>query len=243
MQKRAIVTGGRGGIGAATVERLAGVGVEVHALDIDPEIQTAPPTGAAFGHVCDVTDGAQIERVCAAILADGPVSILVNCAAAIATGDAEVCSLDDYDKVMAVNVRGPWLLARQMLAGMREQGDGVIINLSSTAGIRPSRNRLAYSTSKAAIRQLTRSISTDFGQYGIRANTVCPGPIDTALWRASRPAGMSAEKHAEAAIEGLALKRLGTVDEIAAMIEFLVSDAASFVTGATIAADGGRTLH
>ncbi|MFE5703486.1 SDR family NAD(P)-dependent oxidoreductase [Rhodococcus koreensis] len=116
------------------------------------------------------------------------MSILVNCVATISTGNAEECSLDDYDKVMSVNVRGPWLLARQVLTGMREQGDGVIINLSSTAGIRPSQNRLAYSTSKAAIRQITRLIATDFGQYGIRANTVCPGPIDTELWRATRPA-------------------------------------------------------
>ncbi|MCS5498253.1 SDR family oxidoreductase [Cnuibacter physcomitrellae] len=243
MTRRAIVVGALGGIGRATVARLAEDGIEVHAVDRLPEVVETPPVGATRGHSCDVTDPSAVAATCAAVLAGGSVSILVNAAAVISTGDAEACTLDDFDRTMSVNVRGPWLFAREVLPGMRDARDGVIVNLTSTAGLRPSQNRLAYSTSKAAIRQLTRSIATDYGRFGVRANVVCPGPIDTELWRATRPEGMSADDHLQVTTAGLALPRLGTTEEIASMIGYLVSDQATYITGATFTVDGGRTLH
>jgi NAD(P)-dependent dehydrogenase (short-subunit alcohol dehydrogenase family) len=241
--RRAIVTGAQAGIGAATAARLVAAGLEVHAIDRDARIAEAPPSGVAGAYVRDIGDPQQIDDVCAEILAGGPVAVLVNSAGVMTAGDAETCSVEDWDRTIAVNARGPWLFARRVIPGMKELGGGVIVSVSSAAGIRPGRERLAYSASKAALIHLTRSIAMDYGVFGIRANTICPGAIDTAMYRSTTPSGKSVEQHLVDSTRAYALGRLGNVDEVAATIEFMVSEAASYMTGAAVTLDGGRTLH
>ncbi|SDG84523.1 SDR family NAD(P)-dependent oxidoreductase [Microbacterium pygmaeum] len=243
MKKRAIVTGAAAGIGAAVVARFANAGIEVHAVDRNADVAIAAPNGAIAGYVCDVVDPGQISATCAAVLEGGPIDILVNCAGTFSSGNAVDATVEDWDRVIAINARAPWLFAREVLPGMSQMRSGSIVNISSGAGLRPNPRRLAYGASKAALIQLTRSIAIDYGSLNIRANTICPGAIDTEMYRSIRPEGKSLEEYLSEGVKAYPLNRLGTTDEVAAAVEFLATDAGSYVTGATLTVDGGRTLH
>jgi NAD(P)-dependent dehydrogenase (short-subunit alcohol dehydrogenase family) len=237
MPRVAVVTGGASGIGRATVARLAADGWAVAALDIDESRLGSTP--GALGVVCDVSDEDSVRSALEDVRhALGPVDLLV--ANAGITGSAGATRLhetpiDDWDRVMQVNVRGPFLCARAVLPTMVDRGEGHVIIVASVAGIVPFPGRSAYSTSKGAALLMAKSIAVDYGQHGIRSNAVCPGMTETPMtqWRLDQP-------DLRAAVESrIPMGRVASPEEIADVIALLASPSASYVTGHGLVVDGG----
>jgi NAD(P)-dependent dehydrogenase (short-subunit alcohol dehydrogenase family) len=243
--RTAIVTGAASGIGAATVRSLAREGVTVAGIVRDaarlPDVE-AGSGGTCFPVVADLADPAQaIAAFEAAIARLGRVVLLVN-GAGIGVRAALVDTTDDqFDTMFDVNVRAVFLACRTLIPHMLERGGGVIVNVASSLAAKAARDRAIYASTKAAVVALTRSIAVDYGPRGIRANCVSPGTTDTPwigriLAGAPNPDELRAQMAARQAIG-----RLGRPEEIADVIAFLASDAASFIHGAVIPVDGGQT--
>ena len=232
----AVVTGGASGIGLATCGRLRDEGFTVAALDLRPD--GAP---AEMAVACDVTDEASVNAAMAAVTARlGPIDVLVNNAGITGSRQATRCHetpVAEWDRVHAVNVRGPFLCSRAVLPSMIARGSGHIITIASVAGLIAFPGRCAYTASKGAALMLTRSIAVDYAAAGIRANAVCPGMVYTPMtsWRLDQP-----ELRAEME-ERIPAGRVAAPDEIASVIEFLASPAASYMAGAIVAVDAGCT--
>jgi NAD(P)-dependent dehydrogenase (short-subunit alcohol dehydrogenase family) len=244
----AIVTGGARGIGAAVVSRLAADGASVVIADIDSaaaegfaETLDADVTAIAV----DVGDEASIAAlVGTTITLYGSIDILDNNAALtdrdVLALDSDVASIDIevWDRTMAVNLRSQFLMAKHVVPHMVRGGRGAIVNVSSGAALKGDVTRTAYSASKGGIESLTRSIATQYGRSGIRANTIVPGLILTDATRAGIPADLLA---------GYTSKTLtpyvGEPRDIAGLVAFLVSDDARYITGQTIMIDGGMSTH
>ena len=235
----AVVTGASRGIGAATARALDRAGARVAlvarsrgdleqvaaTLENDPvvlPVDLSESTAAA-----QVASGAQSSL--------GPVDILVNNAAVgarLATVDTDAALIDS---MLAVNVRTPLLLIGALLPAMIERRSGSIVNVSSVSGRIGTPRRAAYAASKGAIDAATRSLAMELGPHGIRVNSVAPGVVDTAMWEKNKKVPGVVE-----AVEALTpLRRWGTPEDIADVIVFLASDAARFVTGEVLSADGG----
>ena len=241
----AVITGAASGIGRAEVGLFAEEGALVVAVDIDPSVASDLPRGAALGVICDVASAAEVATAVERALTEfGRLDVLVNNAAVVVWGRVGDCSEADWDIAMKVNAKGTWLMCRQVLPAMVDQKQGVIINTASGVGLRPTEGLAAYSASKAAIICLTRSIAMEYGAHGIRANTICPGVIDTpmndrvAMWRSD-----FLGQQAQSLLQNYPLRRMGGPQEIAEVAVFLASERASFLTGAAVPVDGGRTLH
>ena len=238
--RRAVVTGGGSGIGAATCRRFAEEGARVAVLDVDAAAAGAVAGalhGVALG--ADVADaaavGAAFERAAAAL---GGLDTVVNNA-----GTGNVLPLHDYpdeewDRLLRVNLTGVFNGIRAAVPHLRAGGrTGVIVNVSSLSGLRPTRGEAPYSAAKAGVVALTMSAALEYGP-ALRVNCVSPGFIRTPL---TEPA--AADDATRADLEaGTPLGRLGTADEVAATITFLCSDLAAYVTGANLVVDGGSSL-
>ena len=228
--KTALVTGGASGIGLACAHRLAGAGWHVAVIDAVRAEFEGKRCRAGVG---DVTDETGFEAAIAPLL-DGwpPLKGLVN-SAGIAR-DVPLMSTDAalFRKIMDVNVTGTFIAAKACAARM-EQG-GAIVNLSSVSGMRGNKGRVAYGASKAAIDSMTQVMAVELAGRGIRVNAVAPGPVETAMVKAMHTAA-----DREQWTRLMAQKRYGTPEEIAAVVTFLLSDDAGFVTGTTVVADGG----
>ncbi len=236
----AVVTGAGSGIGRTIADQCAGRGATVVAVDRDPGVVARPPAAAARAIVCDVGDGERVATTVGAILDEfGRVDVLVNAAGVLETGSVIDTTEAAWDAVFATNVRGAWLVTRAVLPSMLGRGIGAIVNVASGVGLRPLPGLAAYAASKAALISLTRSTAVEYGAAGIRANCVCPGPIATPM-HARNPSRQGPRGRLS---PDYPLGRLGTTAEVADAVLFLASDAASFITGATIAVDAGRTLH
>lgn len=222
--RRAVVTGGARGIGSAIADRLAADGVHVHRLDIiDAE-------GVIH---CDVRDAGDIQRVADDI---GPVDILVNNAAIWRFDALENVSLDDFDDVLDVNVRGAFLMTQAFGRPMIKNGGGAIVNIVSIGALHANPAVGAYSASKAALVALTRQTAIEWGPDGVRANAVGPGLI------ATDGAGIYHDPAVgQARAAAVPLGRLGTPADIADAVAFLVSPAAAYITGQVLYVDGGLT--
>jgi NAD(P)-dependent dehydrogenase (short-subunit alcohol dehydrogenase family) len=229
--KRALVTGGGSGIGAAVARRLAGDGFEVLIGDVSPE--SAATVAGEIGATpvqLDVRDEEQVRRA-----APG-VDVLVNAAGIGSTTDAPSTALDDWENVFAVNARGTFLCCKHAIPGMIERGGGSIVNVSSVAALVGLRNRIAYSASKGAVVALTRALAVDHVKDGIRVNAVCPGTVDSPwVRRLVEDVGESLD----ALRARQPLGRLGTPEEIADAIVYLAG--AEFATGTILVIDGGLT--
>ena len=220
----ALVTGAAGGIGAAVAVRLAADGFTVACLDLDGD-------GAA--KVAAGLDGAlAVAEVRATV---GEVTVLVNAAGYFVRHDVPELSVQEWRRFMDVNAMGPFLTCREVLPAMIGAGSGSIVNVVSTAGVRGGRQRAAYCASKGALLQLTRSLAVDHGRQGIRVNAVCPGLIDTPMadWIRHDDAAM-AEFDAS-----LPAGRIGTPEEVADVVSFLVGRSSTYMHGATVMVDGG----
>lgn len=238
--KVALVTGGGNGIGAASARALAEHGARVAVIDRDGEAagRVAAEIGDdASGHALDVSDGAAFARLAAEIAAQaGGVDILVNSAGAITRQTIASMPAADWDRVIAVNLRGPFNGTQAVIPHMRKRGGGAIVNIASIAGRRISFGGGAnYSASKAGLLGFTRHAAYELAPDKIRVNAVCPGPTATAFGGGQLP---SAEQKAARARK-IPLGRMVEPEDIAEAVVFLASDMARMCTGVALDVDGG----
>jgi NAD(P)-dependent dehydrogenase (short-subunit alcohol dehydrogenase family) len=233
--KRALVTGATAGLGAAIAETLGRDGAEVVVLGRDQERGAATVSrieqlgGKASFVFADVSDP---ERLAALHEEVGDIDILVNNAGIALWAPTPELPIDDYDAMFAANVRAPYYLVAAFAPGMVARGTGSIINIGSMAGTIGLAGGAAYGATKAALGALTRSWAAEYSASGVRVNNVAPGPVYT------RP---DARELFDQLGQTTAAKRAAEPQEIAELVAFLASSKASYITGATIAADGGRT--
>ena len=245
-----VVTGSTGGIGRETVRLLAAEGARVVVVGRNSERveQVRDEIDGAFGVVCDLAEpGAPEELIAEATANVGPVDVLVNNVGVAYQLSLDEVSDEQWDEMWQLNVMSYVRATRAVLPGMRERGRGAIVNVSSTAGKRPSTSMPNYSVTKAAVLSLSRLVADVYAADGIRCNAVAPGPTATDAWLgqgglADQQAARSGSTHDEvldAVGKGRPLGRLAEPEEIAAVIAFLCSERASYVTGAAWSADGG----
>jgi len=234
----AVVTGAAGGIGGAVARRLSSDGYRVACVDVSPAVGAVADelTGARAFH-CDVRSSADVGRLQAEVgeWAAGAVQVLVNAAGVFFRHRVTELSDEDWDRLIGVNLTGPFRTCRAFLPAMIAAGTGAIINVASTAGLRGGRDRAGYSASKGGLVLFTRSLALEHGHDGIRVNCLCPGLIDTEMadWIRDDP---DALKRFESTLPA---GRMGTPEEMAGTIWFLVSPGACYFDGAVLVADGG----
>jgi NAD(P)-dependent dehydrogenase (short-subunit alcohol dehydrogenase family) len=244
--KVVLVTGGGGGIGRASALAFAKAGARVAVVDRDVAAGTETTrlietTGAqALFIQTDVTQATQVEAMVAQVVAHfGRLDCAFN-NAGIEEEHMRLadCAEDTFDRIMAVNVKGVWLCLKYELAQMLKQGGGAIVNTASVAGLVGAPKMAAYSASKHAVLGLTKSAAVEYGRKNIRVNAVCPGVIRTAMFDRA----VQADPKVGPAVAQLhPIGRIGEADEVAAVVLWLSSDAASFVTGHAHTVDGGMT--
>jgi NAD(P)-dependent dehydrogenase (short-subunit alcohol dehydrogenase family) len=239
-QKVALVTGAARGIGLATAKRFLADGWSVALLDIDGDnlgrtftALAKPATTMAI--TCDVADAAGVSRAIEEIGQKfGRLDALVNNAGIAIFKPILDVTYEDWSRVLAVNLTGPFLCTQAAAPLLRDSGGGAIVNITSISGLRASTLRTAYGTSKAGLAHLTQQQAIELAPLGIRVNAVAPGPVDTAMAKAVHTAEIRAAYH-----DAIPLNRYGLESELAEVIFFLCSERASYITGQTLAVDGG----
>jgi NAD(P)-dependent dehydrogenase (short-subunit alcohol dehydrogenase family) len=238
-----LVTGAASGIGRATAGQLAGMGARVLASDIDADAGEAAAAALrdaggdvrfVAGDIAD--DDTAAALVAAAVDAYGRLDAAANCAG-VGGGHASTHEypVETWDRIVGVNLRGTWLAMRAEVPALLGRG-GAIVNVASTLGLRGSPNASPYSASKHGVIGLTRTAAIEYAPHGVRVNAVCPGAIDTPMMDETfaRFPGFR-----ELLVGFVPMGRMGSADEVAAAIVWLLSDAASFVTGETLTVEGG----
>lgn len=234
--KTALITGAARGIGLATTQRFLADGWQVAMVDRDaPELEAAAALlDHAEGFAADVSSSQSVANLIEQVTDRfGRIDALVNNAGVADFGPIEDTTFDRWRRVMETNLDGVFLMTQASLPALKSSR-GAIVNIASISGLRASTLRVAYGTSKAAVIQLTLQQAVELGEYGIRANSVCPGPVRTKLAMAVHSPQIIAAYH-----DAIPLNRYGSEGEIAEVIHFLCSDRASYVTGQNIAVDGG----
>lgn len=232
---KALVTGATAGMGKAIASRLARDDMDVIAVGRNPGRGTAvvEEIVSAGGQACfvpaDLTNPAEIELLAREV---GAIDVLVNNAGVVSLGPTEETSVESFDSLFASNVRGPYFLVAAFAPDMARRHTGTIINISSMVARFGLANGAAYAATKAALSSLTQAWTAEYSPHGVRVNAVAPGPVHT------RP---EARDLCDKFAETTALGRAAEVSEIAEIVAFLASPRASYITGAVIAADGGRT--
>lgn len=244
--KVAVVTGAGAGIGAATARRLAAEGASVVIADLSgrraeavaEEVRASGRRALAIK--MDVADEAAVAAMIdAALAAFGRLDVLHNNAGFTPIRPLEELSLDDWNRVLAVNLTGTFLGIRAAVPILRRQGGGAIVNTASISGLGGDAGLGAYNAAKAGVINLTRAAALENAPYGIRVNCVCPGGVDTRVAAVLAPGSEQTFRARLAAAHPIG--RLAEPDEIAAAVAFLASDESSFITGAAIVVDGGVT--
>ena len=246
--RRILITGAASGIGLATSARFLKEGARVAALDRDETALSAMREtlkGATIhAEPCDVSDSASVaSAVEGASAALGGLDGVVNAAGIDLVAGIEEMSLSDWSRVLAVNLTGPMLVMRAAFPHLRAFEHATIVNVSSGAGLSPLKHRMAYCASKAGLQMASKALAMEAAEFGIRVNTICPGAVETPLFRSGIDASSDPVVAYETVRARYALRRVAAPDEIAAAILWLTSAESSYVTGVALAVDGGRTFH
>jgi 2-hydroxycyclohexanecarboxyl-CoA dehydrogenase len=244
--KAAIVTGGAGGIGSAICRRLAAEGARVGVFDLRADAAKALATEIgreASAHAVDVTDHAAVVAGVTAFEAHvGPTDILVNNAG----WDHFAYFLDTdpalWERIIAINLKGPINLHHAVLKGMQQRRSGRIVNIASDAGRVGSSMEAVYSACKGGIISFTKTMAREMARAGVTVNCVCPGPTDTPLLRQLTGAGEQGARVGEGLKRAIPLGRLGEPDDLAGVVAFLASDDAAYMTGQVVSVSGGLTM-
>jgi 3-oxoacyl-[acyl-carrier protein] reductase len=239
----ALVTGGSRGIGRAAALRLAREGADIafsyasRAADADETAAAIRALGRRTLHgPCNVGKADDVRRLVEAARQLGPIDYLVHCGAISNLQDHTTLSLDVWREMIEVNLTGTYLAVFAVKDEMIERRFGRIVTLSSVAALRPRKMQIHYASAKAGVIAFTRCCAEAFAPYNVRINCVAPGLIDTEMAQVLPPEAR------QAVVEQTPLGRLGTPEEMAAVIRFLLSEEASFMTGHTLAASGGRVM-
>jgi NAD(P)-dependent dehydrogenase (short-subunit alcohol dehydrogenase family) len=243
--KVAVITGAASGIGAATARRFAAEGAAIAGWDL------AKPADAAWGeirslapatsfHEVDVRDEPSVAAAAAATLErHGRIDVLVNAAGVVGFGSAHQLAVEEFERVIDINLKGSFLTAKHVLPGMLERQQGGIIHVASVEGLVGISGQVAYNASKGGVVLMTKNMALDYSPLGVRVNCVCPGGVDTPM------TAMLKQEPLRPILDKLrkahALGRFAQPEEIANAILFLASDEASFVTGSALVVDGGYT--
>lgn len=243
-EKTVLITGSTGGIGNALADRFAAEGAALVLIDNDRprlEEQVSALAGKATGFGCDVTLEDQCEAAFASVMKQHKkidVAVL-NAGIEGKLGDIDALSVVDFDKVIAVNVRGVFMWLSRLMRVMKAQSGGVITITSSTAGLHGSAGMGAYVSSKHAVVGLMKCAALEGASYGVRVNGVNPGAIDTRMMRSIEESVGTPDQARAKFISAIPLNRYGTCTEIASLVAFLSSNEAAFLTGGSFLADGG----
>ena len=237
-----VVTGGAQGIGRATVERFVRSGASVAIWDHDTKLaeKTAADLGASVrAYACDVTDEASVMAACRSTIKDfGRIDILVNNAGiAGAVAPTWETSLDEWRKVMRINLDGPFLCAKAVVPGMIAQDYGRIVNIASIAGKEGNPNAAHYSASKAGVIALTKSLAKELATRNISVNAITPAAAKTAIF------DQITQTHIDFLLSKIPRGRFVQVEEVAALIAFAASEDCSFTTGTVLDISGGRATY
>lgn len=227
MKERVLITGGMSGIGAATAERCKEEGYEPVVIDRLPG-----------GIQADLSDAEATSKALETALADGPITRLVNNVGIVVPAAAEEQSIAELELAWSLNVRVPMQCLQALLPGMRLQGFGRIVNMSSRAAL-GKELRSAYAATKAGLIGMTRVWALELGRYGITANAVAPGPIRTDLFDTANPPD---SPRTRAIIDAIPVKRMGSPDDVAQAVLFFLHEKNGFVTGQTLYVCGGMTI-
>ncbi len=223
--RRAIITGGVSGLGAAAAERLRADGIEVITVDISE----------AADHQVDISDNAAVQTMAAVV---GPVDIVVNCAGVVGPNKPLLDTTpEEWQRTVDVNVMGTVAMIRAFAPGMVERGWGRIVNVASMAGKDGNPNLAAYSATKGAVIALTKSVGKELAQTGVLVNVIAPAVIDTPMNAKTDPAVL------KYITDLIPMKRVGRADEVAELIAWLTSEKVSFSTGAVYDISGGRATY
>jgi NAD(P)-dependent dehydrogenase (short-subunit alcohol dehydrogenase family) len=240
MSKVVVVTGAARGIGLATAKKFLSEGWQIALLDIDGKTQdlarnklNEPDNTLAIE--CDVSQPDQVAAAIREVLAKFKhIDALVNNAGIAVFKPVMQTTFEEWSRVLAVNLNGPFICTQACVPAMLARGGGSIVNITSISGVRASTLRVAYGTSKAALMHMTKQQAVELGNQGIRVNAVSPGPVDTAMAKQVHTADIRSDYH-----DAIPLNRYGTEEELAEATYFLCSDKASYITGHTLNVDGG----
>lgn len=247
--KRAVVTGASLGIGAAIVKMLAEHGAEVEFCARNKDAVNALTTDSNItGHIADMGDQNSTEAFIKSVLESGPVDILINNVGASPSRNFLYMSDDDWRDLHELNLLSAVRCTRAFLPGMREKKSGRVVMISSSAGKYPNAALVDYGTTKAAMISMSKSLARKYGRDGVLINSVLPGLIHTAMWeRAAGEIAAANDSTTEQVLanngKGVPVGRYGTSEEVAALVVFLCSGAASYINGTAIEVDGGQASH
>ena len=243
MSKFAIVTGAAGGIGSATIRELVSKGTRVIALDNSPDLDNLTKDFNDWVDVrqVDVTDRAAVRAVVSSIQTSHGTPDFLVCGAGVNPLTASTEDVDEhfFNRVMSVNLAGCFIVCQAILPAMAKRGSGSVVNIASVSGLLGWGGSSVYSASKGGVIALTRSLAVEYAGRGVRVNAVCPGSVRTEMVMAN----LRAKDEVQEGLARIAAKhplgRIGEPEEIAGVVEFLLSDRASFVTGTALPVDGG----
>jgi NAD(P)-dependent dehydrogenase (short-subunit alcohol dehydrogenase family) len=244
--RHVLVTGAASGIGLAIARLFRREGAAVAMLDRDEAglKSAASSIAGAVGLVCDVADETQVrEAVGRAVTALDGLDGVVNSAGIDLMRPFEAMTAAEWNRILAVDLTGPMLVCQAAVPAMRRAGRGTIVNIASGAGLRPLEQRTAYCAAKAGLVMFGKTLAIDLAPHGIRVNAICPGIIDTPLFRSSWEGARDPQAELARIMDRYVIKRAGQPDEIAYAALYLTSDESSFVTGAALSVDGGRAFH